>query len=318
MWQRQWGSLVLLVMLAACAPQINTNSDDANDTRVIREITVEPAASSVAASVGEALAIVPTPILVTPEQVSPLQQVTVDADFVLVTPTLPPSKTPTRTPTMTQTPTVTPTPTLTGTASATAFLLPTSEIIALTDVVAAPNNRICDSNWFFIQPRPDSCPLAPPNASPGVFQRFENGFMIWVGSQDAIYVLYNDPVQPRWQVFRDFFNEGMPEDSPQYVNAPRPNIWQPRRGFGLLWRDNATIRNRIGWAAQQWEQPYSVQVQTANDGTIFISQPGTSIFGLLPNNVNWNQFSTSGSGLPAAGDAPVSPLTFPTLPPPPS
>lgn len=278
---------MLLSVFAACVP---VSSGEPDGPVLVREVTVVPS---------EALptrVLSPTPIRVTPEIQSPLSQVTVDAQFVIVTPTLPPSKTPTQTPTFTPTLTFTPTPTLTNTATATTFLLPTSEFIAITQPVAAPNNRICDSNWFFIQPRPQSCPMYPPNASAGVYQEFQNGYMIWVGSQDAIYLLYGDQGSPRWEVRRDYFLEGMSESAVEYDNAPLSNLWQPRRGFGWLWRADANIRSRIGWATQQWEEPFSVQVQTANDGAIFVSTPRGTVFALFPSGLNWEKYLTGSQG----------------------
>ncbi len=288
---RKWIGLPLvllaLLFVAACSAQ----DDDADEGPVlVGEATLADEAERPTRE--------RTPTLppVASEVISPLQNVTVEAEYVLVTPTLPPSKTPTQTPSHSPTPTTTPTPTMTGTATATAELLPTSEIAQVTAAIAVPADRICDTNWFFIQPRPESCPIFPPTASNGVYQEFENGYMVWVGSQDAIYVLYNDQLQPRWQVVRDYFVEGQPESSAAYANAPAPNLWQPRRGFGLVWRENATIRNRIGWATQQWEEPYSVQVQTSDDGSIWIGTPRDFVFALLPGGVNWSQYSTSGAG----------------------
>jgi hypothetical protein len=224
------------------------------------------------------------------EVLSPLEVMTVDADFVLVTPTLPPSKTPTETPTITLTPTTTPTPTITATATATMPFFPTSIIAPVTAPVANPIPQICDSTWFFIEPRPASCPLSPPMSDQGVYQTFQNGHMIWVRPQGAIYVLYDDHAQPRWQVFRDHFEEGQPESDSAYDSAPFPGTWQPRRGFGLLWRTNPAVRNRIGWATLEWEQPYSVQTQTASDGSIFISDPNRRVFNLLPAGSSWSLY----------------------------
>ena len=225
-----------------------------------------------------------TPFGLTPEIISPLDEATIPADFVLVTPTLPPSKTPTTTPTMTVSPPPSQTPTMTVTSSATAPVLPTSVIIPVTDVAAQPLAEVCDSTWFFIQPRPQSCPRNEPLADQGVFQQFENGYMLWVRRTDAIYVMYNDQAQPRWEVYRDFFVEGMPEE----FNAQAPaNRWEPVRGFGLLWRNNSAVRNRIGWATQQYETPYSVQLQISDDGAIFVNEPGGNIFGLTPDRTGW-------------------------------
>ena len=290
-----------MILTGACT---GAASDVSTGPRIVSEVTLGPATNAAPTRVLTA-----TPVPITPEVLPLLEMVTVDADFVLVTPTLPPSKTPTLTPTLTLTPTISPTPSLTATASMTTFLLPTSVIIPVTQVVAAPASSVCDSTWFFIEPRPASCPVYPPTASQAVYQSFENGYMVWLGNQNAIYVLYNDPIMPRWQVFRDYFAEGMAEFSPDYVAAPRPGVWQPRRGFGLLWRDNAAVRDRIGWGTIEFEQPYSAQVQTANDGAVFISQPTTGVFTLMPGGSNWSQFSTSFPGLSPA----INPATNPGL-----
>lgn len=282
------GGLCLCVLLvAACTtaePDIDTGP------RLVSERTLGPTQALPTQVVTN------TPQRITPEQPAPLDVVTVEADFVLVTPTLPPSKTPTSTPTFTLTPSPTRTPTQTATATATLFLLPTSQFIPITRDVAAPINQVCDSTWFFIEPRPASCPLNPPNVTQAVYQSFQNGHMVWVQSQDAIYVLYGDSASPRWQVFRDYFIEGMVEETADFDNAPAPGLWQPRRGFGLLWRDNIAVRQRIGWGTMEWEIPYSVRVQTAQDGSLFLDTPNGLIFTLLPNGINWQQ--TLNTGVP--------------------
>lgn len=277
--------LILLLLVSACSAAQQT---DQNGPLLIQDVTLGPPTDSPPTRF-----LSPTPLLrgITPEVLSPLEQVTVEAGFVLVTPTLPPSKTPTETPTTSPTPTLTRTPTVTVTSTATAFLFPTSVIVAVTAPVANPLPQVCDSTWFFIEPRPASCPQNPPLADQGVYQEFERGFMIWVRGPDAIYVLYNDVLQPRWQVYRDQFDEGMVEWDPSYASAPGPNLWQPRRGFGMLWRANAAVRERIGWATQEWEQPYSVSVQTGTDGVIFISDPGSTLFSLIPAGVGWQRYA---------------------------
>jgi hypothetical protein len=286
---KKFSLLFLLFYLAACEPSDNSSGDG---PLLVREVTLA------ATDLSSTRFLSPTPTQATQprptgEVISPLNPVTVDARYIVVTPTLPPSKTPTITPTQTQTPTVTPTPSMTNTATSTAFLLPTSEIIPITQPAAQNSDAICDSSWFFIEPRPAACPMSQPTASNGVFQQFQNGTMIWAGSGQAIYVLYNDTNQPRWQVFRDYFDQNNP--SMAYLDAPPQQIgssfWSPRRGFGLLWQQDLTIHNRIGPAIEQWEQPYSVQIQTASDGSIFISTPRGIVYGLLYGGVNWNQYS---------------------------
>jgi hypothetical protein len=307
-------SLLTMTALAACVPPTDAPNPN-NGLKLVSDVTLAPATPVLQLQpVAQAATIVPP----TPEILSPLQQITVDGNFVLVTPTLPPSKTPTLTPTQSLTPTQTPSPTSTLPSSATALVLPTSVIIPITREVAVAAQEVCASTWFFIQPRPASCPMNPPNSSQGVYQTFERGYMVWVGSQDAIYVLYNDATYPRWEASRDYFSEGMPEVVGEYLNAPAPGLWQPRRGFGLLWRSNGTLQARLGWGTMEWEQPYSVSVQTGRDGTLFISRPTGGIFALMPGNAAWNLYDGSmpaGNNviLPTVISPAVQPLPIPTM-----
>lgn len=282
--------LVMLLGLAACAAP----SEPISGARLVSDVTLGPPSP-----IPPTRILSPTPPPPTQEILSPLQAVTVDAAYVLVTPTLPPSKTPTLTPTQSLTPTQTLTPTTTVTATSTTFLLPTSVIIPVTREVAAAANEVCETTWFFIQPRPPACPVNPPNSTQGVYQEFQSGYMIWVGSQDAIYILYRDNRSPYWQVFRDYFVEGMEEVVGEFLTAPSPGLWQPRRGFGLLWRSDQIMRSRLGWAIQEWELPYAVKVQTARDGGIFISQPGDkAVFSLLPGGGSWTLYDGNIPALP--------------------
>jgi hypothetical protein len=103
--------------------------------------------------------------------------------------------------------------------------------------------------------------------------------------------MYNDALSPRWEVYRDQFNEGMAEEDPAFASPPRPNVWQPRRGFGMLWRSNSVVRNRIGWATIELEIPYSVQVQTSANGTLFLSEPGQGVFAVLAGGQTWARYA---------------------------
>jgi hypothetical protein len=131
--------------------------------------------------------------------------------------------------------------------------------------------------------------------------------MVWVGSLDEIFVMYSDPnqVMPRWARFRDTFEEGEPESDPAYASPPSSILWQPRRGFGKLWRDDlykAQVRDRVGWATLEWEQPYSVQFQQGRESaSIFLTRPDGAVFGLHPSGT-W----TLHAGAPFGGIAPVA------------
>ena len=309
--------VIVLVLVAACSP--GPSSTIGEGPRLVRDVAL---GTTEATESPPTRIISPTPVrtvtLQPLEVISPPEQVTVDADFILVTPTLPPSKTPTATPTISLTPTQTPTPTVTVTATTTFQAFPTSVISPIVAPVAEPRPVICDSQWFFLQPRPAGCPLAPPSAAQGVYQTFQNGHMIWVGQLDAIYVLYNDPALPRWEVWHDEFEEGDMEYDPSWSAAPTNTLWQPRRGFGQLWRREQAVRDRVGWATLEWEVPYSAQVQNEDTGTIFMSDPDGRIFALMPGQASWQLYSgsdavgetrvdTSGNDWPSGFGVPVPP-----------
>ncbi len=272
---RAW-LLVVALFLAACA----AGDDLQTGPRLVREVTLP--------SSWDQLAAPGTPVILTPEYVSPLNGLADIPQYLAETPLA--SETPTQTPTQTFTPPPTATPTVTATATAPQY--PTRVDANATRQIARPNDTICDSNWFFLDPAPAACPLAPPLSGQGVYQRFQNGHMLWVQAQDAIYVLYSDSHAPRWEVFRDYFDEGMTEAvRADELQPPADNLWQPRRGFGLLWRSDESLRRRIGWPVQQWEQPYSVQVQVADTGAMFISTPHQDVFTLMPGGLTWDRYS---------------------------
>jgi hypothetical protein len=290
MRQRLWLCACLAALaLVACSSDGNSSAN--SGPRLVQNVTLAPTTPAPT----RALSPTPSPVAIavsTSEIVSPLQVVTIEADYLLVTPTLPPSKTPTQTPTITPTFTVTPTPSTTVTATATAPTFPTSIVVPVTAIVNQPLAEVCDSTWFFIDPRPEGCPVSEPVTSQGSFQQFQEGYMIWVSQMDAIYVLYDTSNQPRWEVYNDTFQEGMLEYDPAFNAGQPPYTWQPRRGFGTLWRSNSVVRQRIGWAVREWEEPYSVQVQTAPDGTIFVQEPRGGVISMSPNGAEWRRYES--------------------------
>ncbi|MEW5988615.1 MAG: hypothetical protein AB1791_18460, partial [Chloroflexota bacterium] len=103
----------------------------------------------------------------------------------------------------------------------------------------------CPDSWFFT-PAPNECPWAAPLASAGAEQSFERGFMVWVQAQDQIYVLFEDGLSPGWKIVQDNWDEGDPVDDPTLL--PPAGFYQPVRGFGLVWREEVGVRDRLGWA----------------------------------------------------------------------
>jgi hypothetical protein len=79
-------------------------------------------------------------------------------------------------------------------------------------------------------------------------QVFENGRMFALLDRREIWVaILTRPNSGEWLVFEDEFKEGRtPELSP--TMTPPAGLSQPIRGFGLVWRENEDVQERIGWA----------------------------------------------------------------------
>ena len=104
----------------------------------------------------------------------------------------------------------------------------------------------CPDDWFF-SPTPDICPQDAALISRGAEQAFEQGVMVWVEENDSIYVLFDDSgFTTRWNRYTDEWNEGDPIDDPSII--PPAGFYQPVRGFGLVWREQPNVRDRLGWA----------------------------------------------------------------------
>lgn len=115
----------------------------------------------------------------------------------------------------------------------------------------------CPDAWFF-SPAPDECPSNPPILTDGAEQHFEHGLMFWSKAEDMIYVLFDDGAQPAVKAFVDEWDAGEPESDPSVV--PPMGLHQPVRGFGLVWREESGVRDRLGWAVDK-EVGYPMAVQ---------------------------------------------------------
>lgn len=93
-------------------------------------------------------------------------------------------------------------------------------------------------------------------------QTFEQGLMVWREDAQEIVVLFSDGT---WERYPDTFREGEPESDPT-LSAPAGR-WQPVRGFGKVWRSEAAVRERLGWATAR-EQGITAQVQRFERGTM--------------------------------------------------
>lgn len=107
------------------------------------------------------------------------------------------------------------------------------------------------------------------------YEPFERGFMIYLSDRKQIWVfirasLTNTPANSQanfgqWLAYPDTFQDGQPETDPTFVAPAR--LLQPKRGFGKVWRENAAVRNGIGWGSD-WEQSYNTNAATYPIGTL--------------------------------------------------
>jgi LysM repeat protein len=112
----------------------------------------------------------------------------------------------------------------------------------------------CTARWFFtFDPgKADDRPLCPNPviALQAAGEDFEGGRVIWhsalPGSTDprgTVVVIYNDGT---WVTYVDTWQSVQPESDPGIM--PPAGRYQPVRGIGKVWRENAEVRARLGWA----------------------------------------------------------------------
>ena len=126
------------------------------------------------------------------------------------------------------------------------------------------------------------CPTAVEQGIWGAEEAFWGGLMLWRQSPNYIYALYNNGT---WQGYSDTWATGQMEWDPALV--PPAGYYQPKRGFGKVWRDNPAVRSGLGWATTE-EYGFFGSVQAFNGGTLFWS-PSRGIFALY-NDGTWERF----------------------------
>ena len=78
-------------------------------------------------------------------------------------------------------------------------------------------------------------------------QLFEGGRMFWIQPTGQLWVLIiSSEGRGTWTIYEDTYIDGEMETDPSLV--PPEGRYQPERGFGELWRENATLKERLGWA----------------------------------------------------------------------
>lgn len=104
---------------------------------------------------------------------------------------------------------------------------------------------VCDHAWEIPGTDPAVCPESSASVIDGVFQPFEGGMMLWREDTGRIFVFHDTG---NLQDFVDIWVTGMPEEDPSIT--PPAGLYEPVRGFGLIWRDEPGVRQSLGWATE--------------------------------------------------------------------
>lgn len=149
----------------------------------------------------------------------------------------------------------------------------------------------CPDKWFFPNP-PAGCPLYSSALVPMAAEHFQHGVMVWLSRGDLIFVLFADGNSPYWAMFPNQWTQGQPESDPSLV--PPAGLFQPVRGFGLLWRTNdgmvgPLVRDRLGWATEpEAAMTGGYQCDSAPKYShCYVSGPGGVVYHLKPEFSGW-------------------------------
>ncbi|MCU0474807.1 MAG: hypothetical protein MUC99_01605 [Anaerolineae bacterium] len=257
---KRWSALLLLSMLAACAPQTTPPEASLPTLLVLPSATPEqtapPPAETPLTPVAQApdlpTATPPAPATASPSPTAtPAQSAT-----ATVTASLTITDTPTRTPTATPLPTEIDGPllALARLALEATVVTPDFRLLTVTPTGFAPPATLClppaDGFGVAMSQNPNiatlvGCPIGASLSYGAAVQRFERGLMIYVASlPPTIYVV--DTGSGRWAQYADTFTEGI---DPQSGNeTPPAGLFEPIRGFGKVWRTTPTVRAGLGWA----------------------------------------------------------------------
>ena len=106
------------------------------------------------------------------------------------------------------------------------------------------------------QAAPDLLGCPSSNVQGGVsmaVEEFRDGWMLWRGNNQRIYVLFNNG---SWSSFQDTWREGEPDFTCGGPHSPP----DPQRGFGRVWCNNNSVRTGLGPATSgEWADSSTIQ-----------------------------------------------------------
>jgi hypothetical protein len=155
------------------------------------------------------------------------------------------------------------------------------------DYITVSDSAVLEIPWacslaYFFNPNPVICPATEPTYTTAIEQQFQGGRMIWLQEFDWIYVLYDgvilygrEGVNLHWERYDDKWNEDIV--GADLSTSPPPGLYAPFGGFGLVWRENQSVQEILGWALAlettfdgAW-QPQPSDTDNEGDSLIFIA-----------------------------------------------
>lgn len=135
----------------------------------------------------------------------------------------------------------------------------------------------CTTPWFFTfnssVPEANICPGPLYNAG-AAGEDFEGGRAYYYAAINgvigpSVYVIYNDGT---WERFDDRYNGNVEQPSDPSI-IPPAGRYQPVRAIGKVWRENASVRAKLGWAYAP-ERDFAGRRQSPTGSTILFIDHG--------------------------------------------
>jgi hypothetical protein len=132
------------------------------------------------------------------------------------------------------------------------------------------------------------CPVETEKSTWSAEETFVNGYMFWRGDLGVIYTLFSDKT---FLQFVDTWTSAEPEWDTTIV--PPAGLYQPKRGFGKVWRQGdvppaGKVRDKLSWATAE-EHGLSASWQAYAGGLMLWSNT-QGIFVLYTDNYTWERY----------------------------
>ncbi len=132
------------------------------------------------------------------------------------------------------------------------------------------------------------CPVELEKGTWSAEQTFVNGYMFWRGDLGVIYTLFSDK---KYQQFVDTWTSAEPEWDVTII--PPSGYYQPKRGFGKVWREgdvtpSGKVRDKLSWATIE-ERGLSMSWQAYTGGLMLWSNT-QGFFVLYNDNYTWEHY----------------------------